>query len=232
MTKSKPPALAAWMLEHMQWGGRNEALAGDLLEEFQRRRSASWYWRQVMGALVASVAGELRQHWKLLGLEAVLVLVWTYYSLLFLRFTQERFWALAFEPHGRSLYWVLVRCSGIVALVLPLTVYLAVKRFTNFLPALCGLCAGIVVCWGLGLLSLALILPGGSNMVFRWPVILYSLLPVQAAGILPLAVSLPWWRLPLALLLQSVPLLFAIWTAQLWAKRRHSTSLQTNGEIG
>ncbi|HET9178454.1 MAG TPA: hypothetical protein VFQ24_08875 [Terriglobia bacterium] len=180
---------------------------------------------------MASVTGELRKHWKLLSLEAVFVLVWTYYSLLFLRFAQERFWALAFEPHGRYLYWVLVRCSGILSLVLPLIVYLAVKRFTHFLPALCGFCAGIVVAWALGLLSLALILPGGSNMVFRWPVILYSLLPVQAAGILPIAVSLPWWRLPYALVRQSAPLLFAIWAAQLWAKNRQSTSLQNKGGI-
>ena len=226
MTEAKPPALASWMLRHLVLGERTEALEGDLLEEFQRRRSAGWYWRQVLWAIVASIAGELRQHWKLLSLEAVFVLVWTYYSLLFLRFAQEGFWALAFEPHGRFLFWVLVRCSGILSLLLPLTIYLAVKRFTNFLPALCGLCVGIAVSWALGLLSLALVLPGGSNGVFRWPVILYSLLPVQAAGILPLAVSLPWWRLPFALVLQCAPLLFAIWAAQLWATKHQFTSLQ------
>jgi len=38
-----PPALATWMLKHLVLGKRNEALEGDLLEEFQRRRSASWY---------------------------------------------------------------------------------------------------------------------------------------------------------------------------------------------
>ncbi|MGA8184186.1 MAG: hypothetical protein WB819_11165 [Terriglobia bacterium] len=211
----------------MVLGDRTEAIEGDLLEEFQRRRSAGWYWRQVAGAIVASVAEESRQHWKLLSLEAVFVWVWTYYSLLFLRFAQERFWALAFEPHGRFLWWVLMRCSGIVSLLIPLSVYLAIKRFTNLLPAICGLCAGIVVSWALGLVSLALIVPDGINMVFRWPVILNSLLPVQAAGILPIAVSLPWWRLPYALLRQSAPLLFAIWAAQLWAKKHHSPSLQS-----
>ena len=226
MRQPKPPALASWMLQHLVLGDSVEALEGDLLEEFRRRGSAAWYWRQVLGAIVASVAGEVRQHWMLLSLEAVFVLVWTYYSLLFLRFTQEQFWALAFEPHGRYLWWVLMHCNGIVSLVIPLAIYLAVKRFTNYLPALCGLCAGIVVAWALGLLGLALILPGGSNMVFRWPVILYSLLPVQAAGILPIAVSLPWWRLPYALVLQATPLLFAIWAAQLWAKKRQSTGLQ------
>jgi hypothetical protein len=231
MKPSKPPALASWMLRHLVPGDRTEAIEGDLLEEFQRRRSAAWYRRQVLGAIVASVAGEIRQHWILLSLEGILVWVWTYYSLLFLRFAQERFWALAFEPHGRFLYWALVRCNGILSLVLLLAIYLAVKRFTNFLPTLCGLCAGIVVSWALGLLSLALIVPGGTNMVFRWPVILYSLLPVQAAGILPIAVSLPWWRLPYALMRQSAPLLISIWAAQLWAKKRQSTSLQNCGGI-
>jgi hypothetical protein len=38
-----PPTIATWMLKHLVWGGRNEALEGDLLEEFQRRRSATWY---------------------------------------------------------------------------------------------------------------------------------------------------------------------------------------------
>lgn len=226
MTQLKPPALASWMLDHLLWGGRNEALAGDLLEEYKRRGSVAWYWRQVLWAIVASVAAESRKHWKLLSLEAVFVCVWTYYSLLFLRFAQERFWVLAFEPHGRYLWWVLMHCNGIVSLAIPLAIYLAYKRFTDLLPALCGMCAGIAVSWALGLLSLALILPGGSNMVFRWPIILYSLLPVQAAGILPIAVSFPWWRLPLELVVQSTPLLFAIWAAQLWAKKHQSTSLQ------
>lgn len=229
MTPSKPPAPASWLLRHLMPGDRTESIEGDLLEEFQRRRSAAWYWRQVLAAIAASVAGEMRRHWMLLGLEALVVWVWTYYSLLFLRFAQERVWALAFEPHGRFLYWVLARGSGILSLALPVIIYLAVKRFKNLLPALCGLCAGIVVAWALGLLVLALILPGGIGMIFSWPVILFSLLPAQVAGVLPISVSLPWWRLPYALARQSAPLLFAIWAAQLWAKGSHPTRLQNNG---
>ncbi|TAM81536.1 MAG: hypothetical protein EPN47_12340 [Acidobacteria bacterium] len=77
MTKSKPPALAAWMLEHMQWGGKNEALAGDLLEEFQRRRSASWYWRQVIGAIFASLSNEVRADWTMVW-TVLFTVVWAY----------------------------------------------------------------------------------------------------------------------------------------------------------
>jgi len=44
-------AFASWMLEHLTFGAKNEALAGDLLEEFHSGRSASWYWRQVLCAI-------------------------------------------------------------------------------------------------------------------------------------------------------------------------------------
>jgi hypothetical protein len=226
MTHLKPPALASWMLRHLVLGDRTEALEGDLLEEFQRRRSAAWYWRQVLEAIVANVAGKLRQHWKLLSLDAVWVWVWTYYSLLFLRFAQERFWVLAFEPHGRFLWWVLMHCNGIVSLALPLAIYLAFKRFTNLLPALCGLCTGIVVAWALALPSMALALKVGGGWVIRWPVLLYAFLPAEAAGLLPYAVAHPWWLFPSNLMRQSAPLLFAIWAAQLWAKKHQSASLQ------
>jgi len=63
MRSSKPTALATWMLEHLLLGDRNEALAGDLLEEFQRRRSVVWYWRQVLGPILVSLSNELRAEW-------------------------------------------------------------------------------------------------------------------------------------------------------------------------
>ena len=45
-----PPRLATWLLQHLN--GTNEALAGDLLEEYRHGRSAAWYWRQVMSAIL------------------------------------------------------------------------------------------------------------------------------------------------------------------------------------
>ena len=67
MSPSQPPALANWMLRHLVLGDRTEAIEGDLLEEFQRRRSAGWYWRQVAGAIVG-FSNLLRISW---------VMVWT-----------------------------------------------------------------------------------------------------------------------------------------------------------
>jgi hypothetical protein len=51
MRQSNPPRLATWMLEHLTPTGRNDALAGDLLEEFRSGRSAIWYWRQVLACI-------------------------------------------------------------------------------------------------------------------------------------------------------------------------------------
>jgi hypothetical protein len=68
MKQHEPPALANWMVRHLVLGNQNEALEGDLLEEFQRRRSVAWYWRQVLGAILASFSSELRADW---------VMVWT-----------------------------------------------------------------------------------------------------------------------------------------------------------
>lgn len=54
MKRREPPLLATWMLEHLTSGNRDEALAGDLLEEFREGRSGSWYWHQVVTACVVS----------------------------------------------------------------------------------------------------------------------------------------------------------------------------------
>jgi hypothetical protein len=57
-----PPPVATWMLEHLTAGPSNEALAGDLLEDFHRGRSRGWYWRQVLGAIAISCSREILNH--------------------------------------------------------------------------------------------------------------------------------------------------------------------------
>ncbi len=51
MKSLNPPRLAAWLLEHFGPEVNNEALAGDLCEDFRQGRSKAWYWRQVMAAI-------------------------------------------------------------------------------------------------------------------------------------------------------------------------------------
>jgi hypothetical protein len=50
MTAPTPPRLACALLDRLALD--NEPLAGDLLEEFHRRQSKLWLWRQLVVALV------------------------------------------------------------------------------------------------------------------------------------------------------------------------------------
>ena len=72
MKTSRPPALATWMLEHLVLCSHTHALAGDLLEEFKRRDSAAWYWRQVLAAILVGLWRELALQWR----AAAFALVW------------------------------------------------------------------------------------------------------------------------------------------------------------
>jgi len=55
MRSHRAPRLALWLLE--RFVPDSEALAGDLLEEFDRRRSAVWFWWQTLGAAGSAVLG-------------------------------------------------------------------------------------------------------------------------------------------------------------------------------
>lgn len=59
MRQTEPPPIATWLLRHCAPGPRNEALAGDLLEEFRSGRSATWYWRQTLTAIAAACLREV-----------------------------------------------------------------------------------------------------------------------------------------------------------------------------
>ena len=50
MTAPKPPRLAEALLGRLALD--NEPLAGDIVEEFRRRNSRFWLWRQLIAALV------------------------------------------------------------------------------------------------------------------------------------------------------------------------------------
>ena len=52
MKSPQPPAVATWLLLHFASEQNRDALAGDLIEEYRRGRSESWYWRQVLIAIV------------------------------------------------------------------------------------------------------------------------------------------------------------------------------------
>jgi hypothetical protein len=48
---NEPPRVAQWLLQHGMPPGRDDALAGDLLEEYRAGRSSGWFWQQVLSAI-------------------------------------------------------------------------------------------------------------------------------------------------------------------------------------
>jgi hypothetical protein len=154
MRSSKPPALATWLVEHMVPGAQNEALAGDLIEQFSQGRSAGWYWRQVIGAIVVGCWREFRT----LGAAAAITVIWTSALTLF----YGRFWVGAqmtvlvgtFMRHGWD--WMGVgfssQCFSIGSLTafnaLPVafatSMYLGLTRVFTVRRFLRGLSAGLL----------------------------------------------------------------------------------------
>jgi len=83
MNRTDPPSMATWMLEHWTPGVRNDALEGDLLEEFRSGRSAHWYWRQVVAAVVIGCCAEILNRRALLifaVLWSMMAPAWMFYT--------------------------------------------------------------------------------------------------------------------------------------------------------
>ena len=68
------PAVARWLLSSFGCSPKNDAILGDLDEQFQNGRSGGWYWRQALTAIVTGLWHEITAH-KLLAIRAV-VLAW------------------------------------------------------------------------------------------------------------------------------------------------------------
>ena len=62
MTTLKPPPVAARLLEQLVPAQDHEALLGDLCEEYHRRRSISWYWLQILAAIIVGSRKDIRAH--------------------------------------------------------------------------------------------------------------------------------------------------------------------------
>jgi hypothetical protein len=70
MRSSEPPRLATLLLE--RFGPSDEALIGDVIEGYRTGRSALWYWRQVVSAVLVGTSDAVRRQ-PLLAVRAVLV---------------------------------------------------------------------------------------------------------------------------------------------------------------
>ena len=72
MSTAQPPRLATWLLVRLASGEKRESLIGDLAEQYVHGRSAGWYWRQVVMALLVSTTRDIRDH-KLIAARAVAI---------------------------------------------------------------------------------------------------------------------------------------------------------------
>ena len=193
MRPSKPPTLASWMLEHLLLGGRNEALAGDLLEEFQRQGSVAWYRRQVLGAILASFSNELRADWVMVW-TIVFSVVWAYALYVIPHFTPS------LPPDGRFALRVMIqaRFAWVVmvvswnflwCVVLPLSIYLAGARHLNLWGFTRGLCIAMPVTLTLQILPFQplldfLSLHGLANYwmeLWKWYEVMHQFVPLLIA---------------------------------------------------
>jgi hypothetical protein len=68
-------------LNHLAAGEKTEALIADLVEQYQRGRSAMWYWRQVIVAIVVSFSVQAwHQRWFVTGVVALSWLLPYFYT--------------------------------------------------------------------------------------------------------------------------------------------------------
>jgi hypothetical protein len=105
MRSDQPPRLAAWLLERLASGPTRESLIGDLEEKYRGGRSAVWYWRQAIVAMLLSAGRDIRDH-RLIALRAV-VITWMF-LIPWVFFTG---WA-----YGSTRFWVLDLIRGSVYL--------------------------------------------------------------------------------------------------------------------
>ena len=110
MRRTEPPPQASWLLAHCVPGGEDEALAGDLLEEFRSGRSEGWYWRQVLAACAVSWSRSLRERMPLLAF----ALIWSMLAPAWKTFADGIENAAAFDRLGASIgpFWLLIELAG------------------------------------------------------------------------------------------------------------------------
>ena len=72
MKPTNPPSFATKLLESLVPQRTSEALLGDLIEQYEGGRSRTWYWRQVILALVISAGREGRTR-KLQAVSAIVI---------------------------------------------------------------------------------------------------------------------------------------------------------------
>jgi hypothetical protein len=122
MTAARRPAVAHWLLTWFVGGPMRESIIGDIEEQFVRGRSSSWYWRQVLVAIVGGLQGDLRERPYSLILSvivaAALIVAWVESTSLVYEWALHR-WLDAWNRSPLFVFWIpfgggtcLVWCLG------------------------------------------------------------------------------------------------------------------------
>ena len=185
-------------------GSKNEALAGDLLEEFKRRRSVAWYWRQVLGAIFVGFSNELRAQWLRVGFAIAWTCAvsasWKHIDLS-PPFQSLLGWGVGHDWPESLIYVMAIYIAATVAIVwVGLSLYLAIMRCFNLRRFSRGLLVGLLVIVVADVGGIFL-----SGHIYRsW------------------VVYIVWW-LPLFL-----ALLLSMWTARTSPKNGRATKIPAN----
>lgn len=164
MKPTESVAFATWMLEHLTFGARNEALSGDLLEEFQHGSSTAWYWRQVLSAITVAAFSRSRTCVSPLIFSAgwsVLYPVW-WLSIAGTRLTQIFLaqWSAHDWPYSTALQGIGETIPAITFVWLGLFLYLLLRKSGNNGTSIVRLFASLSISLNVLILSsIALWLP-------------------------------------------------------------------------
>lgn len=129
MTIRKVPALPTWLLNRCVSGNRRDALLGDLFEEYQAGRTASWYWRETLVALFLSTRRHARGLFSCRGTQPILA--FTAQSLLFVwivTLSEQYRQHCATSPTLLSPPNIPILCAGVALITIALMAWLGPLR--------------------------------------------------------------------------------------------------------
>jgi hypothetical protein len=145
MRTSHPPSIAAWILHRLGPAPETEAIAGDLIEQYQQGRSRLWYWREVIVAILTGTWSEVQQH-SLLLLVAI-AMAWIL-ALIYHQFVTPVYlltvpYVLGHVPRLQELELLGVLLDGPLAVAMGWTVARCARRCP--IPAVFGLAGSLLL---------------------------------------------------------------------------------------
>jgi hypothetical protein len=129
-------------------GSKNEALAGDLLEQFSQGRSATWYWRQAAAAIFVGLSKQLLILWIAGGFTVAWIFALNqFYGYFWVAAQNEAviFTAARYEWTTPLSYWIgCFTAFNALPVALALSAYLGLTKILSARRFVRGLSAGLL----------------------------------------------------------------------------------------